>query len=226
MDLRHKQWLQERQALQASLARPDEHDRAVELFLRQHAAVHTAAVGQSQVWSFEDELWQDIPEEAVRFIPPKTGHSIAWMIWHITRIEDMTMNVLVAKEPQVFSQENWPKRLNAAFRDTGNAMNAEEVARLSAVMDVDALRAYRAAVGLRTREVICQVPQGAFKHKIDAAQLQILSDQGDVAAEAGWLLQYWGGRSTAGLMLMPATRHPLVHLDEAMRVKQSYLRLK
>jgi hypothetical protein len=226
MDLRHKQWIQDRQALQQALNKPGEHERSLELFLRQHAAVHTAAAGQPQVWSFEDELWTGLGVDAVRYIPSKTDHSIAWMIWHITRIEDMTMNVLVAHQPQVFSQDHWPARLNVPFRDTGNDLKPGEVAQLSAAVDVDALRAYRTAVGLRTREVICQVPQGMFKRKVDAAQIQILAEQGDVTAGADWLLKYWGGRTTAGLMLMPATRHPLVHLDEAMRVKQSFLRIK
>lgn len=226
MDLHHKQWMQDRQALQQALAKPAEHARALELFLRQHAAVHTAAVGGTKVWSFEDPLWQELPDEAARYIPSKTGHSIAWLIWHITRIEDMTMNGLVADQPQVISAEDWPKRLNVPFRDTGNSMGTDEVAQLSADLDVGALRAYRLAVGQRTREVICQVPAGAFKQKVQAARIQTLADQGDVTAEADWLLKYWGGRTIGGLMLMPATRHPLVHLDEALRVKQSYLRLK
>ena len=33
------------------------------------------------------------------------------------------------------------------------------------------------------------------------------------------LVEYWGTRTLAGLILMPATRHPLVHLNEAMRIK-------
>ena len=33
------------------------------------------------------------------------------------------------------------------------------------------------------------------------------------------LVEYWSTRTIAGLLLMPATRHPLVHLNEAMRIK-------
>lgn len=226
MDSQHKQWLQDRQALQQALSKPAEHTQALELFLRQHAAVHAAEVSGSPAETFEDALWQNLPATAVRYIPPKTGHSIAWLIWHITRIEDMTMNTLVADQPQVFVAGNWPARLNVSYRDTGNSMRPGEVNLLSAAIDVDALRAYRIAVGQRTRELIREVPQGAFKSKVQAARIQALAQQGDVTSEADWLLGYWGGRTIGGLMLMPATRHPLVHLDEAMRVKQAYLRLK
>jgi hypothetical protein len=226
MDSQHKQWMQDRQALQQALTKPAEHARALELFLRQHAAVHAAEVSGVPAGTFEDALWQDLPPAAVRYILPKTGHSIAWLIWHITRIEDMTMNTLVADQPQVFTAQNWPAQMNVPYRDTGNSMGSGEVNQLSEAIDMDALRAYRVAVGQRTRELICQVPQGAFKNKVQAAHIQILAQQGDVTPEAGWLLGYWGGRTIGGLMLMPATRHPLVHLDEAVRVKQAYLRLK
>jgi hypothetical protein len=40
-----------------------------------------------------------------------------------------------------------------------------------------------------------------------------------VEAAAG-LLDYWGRRTIAGLLLMPATRHNIVHLNEAARIKQ------
>ncbi|WP_198510326.1 hypothetical protein [Bacillus solitudinis] len=32
---------------------------------------------------------------------PDTRNSIAWHLWHITRIEDMTMNLLVIDKQQV-----------------------------------------------------------------------------------------------------------------------------
>ena len=35
------------------------------------------------------------------------------------------------------------------------------------------------------------------------------------------LVKYWGKRDTAGLLLMPATRHNFIHLNEALRLKQA-----
>jgi hypothetical protein len=40
-----------------------------------------------------------------------------------------------------------------------------------------------------------------------------------VAEGAGYLLDYWGKQKVAGLLLMPATRHLMVHLNEAVRLK-------
>ena len=44
--------------------------------------------------------------------------------------------------------------------------------------------------------------------------------EGAVAKEARDLIDYWGKRRIAGLLLMPATRHNLVHLNEALRLKR------
>ncbi len=33
------------------------------------------------------------------------------------------------------------------------------------------------------------------------------------------LIDYWGNRTFAGLLLMPPTRHNMVHLNEAYRIK-------
>jgi hypothetical protein len=47
-----------------------------------------------------------------------------------------------------------------------------------------------------------------------------MRDEGAVVEAARGLLDYWGKRNIAGLLLMPATRHNLVHLNEALQLKQ------
>jgi hypothetical protein len=38
-------------------------------------------------------------EAQICCIPPKGGHSIAWTLFHLARIEDITMNMLIAGSP-------------------------------------------------------------------------------------------------------------------------------
>jgi hypothetical protein len=99
----------------------DQHDRAIRLFLRQHAMLHSVAMAQSQPWSFEDEILNDMTEEQIRRIPRNCEHSVAWCIWHIARIEDVTMNLLVAGSPQVLHRGSWLERMKVRVSDTGNA---------------------------------------------------------------------------------------------------------
>ncbi len=224
MDQHRKLWNDQHKTLQQILLRPEEHARAIELFLQQHAMVHApemALPGQpgSGQWSFDEEVWQGLAEADARRVPPKDEHSIAWMIWHIARIEDITMNLLVAGCPQLATSEDWLARMHAPVRDTASAMTAEEIVRLSDALDISALREYRVAVGRRTREIVRQLCPGDLKKKPAPERLQQILDEGAVVPEARWLVDYWGGRTSGGLLMMPATRHPFVHLNEALRLK-------
>lgn len=220
MDAQRKLWNQQQQTLRTALLRPDEPHQAIDLFLSQHAMVHSGLMAQAGVWSFEDEIWPGLSEEGVRCIPRNCDHSIVWIIWHIARIEDVTMNLLVAGSSQILLRDNWLNRLKITARDTGNAMAEAGVADLSATIDLEALRAYRLAVGRRTREIVQQLQPAALKQKVDPARLRQVRLEGAVVEAAQDLLDYWGGLTIAGLLLMPPTRHNFVHLNEALRVKQ------
>lgn len=198
----------------------NQHDQAIELFLNQHAMLHSARVSQTDLWSFEDAVLNDMTEEQFRRIPRNCEHSVAWLIWHIARCEDITMNLLVAGSPQVLHRDNWLERMKIMVRDTGNTMDAAEIADFSATIDIEALRAYRVAVGRRTREIVKPLQPEELKQKVDPARLQHIWDEGAVVEAARGIADYWGRRNVAGLLLMPATRHNLIHLNEALQLKQ------
>lgn len=197
----------------------NQHDEAIQLFLNQHALLHSAKMAQTASWSYEDELLDDMAGEQIRRIPQNCEHTVAWCVWHIARIEDVTMNLLVAGSPQLLHQDNWLKRMKVTVRDTGNAMCKKNVADLSNMVDIEALRAYRIEVGRRTREIVVQLEPDELKQKVDPFRLQKVRQEGAVVEEASGLIDYWGKRTIAGLLLMPATRHNLVHLNEALRLK-------
>ncbi|UCC53907.1 MAG: DinB family protein [Anaerolineaceae bacterium] len=104
-------------------------------------------MAQTEPWSFEDDVLNDMGEEQIRRIPQNCEHSVAWLIWHMARIEDVTMNRLVAGSPQILHKDKWLERIRATVSDTGNAMDKNDVADLSAQIDIKGLRAYRLAVG-------------------------------------------------------------------------------
>ena len=216
-----KLWNERHKHLRKALNNPDDPAIALDLFLRQHAMVHDVEMSNSDLPSFSDEVWQDADEAMIRCVPPKFEHSIAWIIWHIARIEDMTMNGLLAGKPQVFFQGNWLKKLNITEKHSGNVvMDAADVAELSQSIDIDVLKTYRIAVGRSTRETVKNLQADELKQKVDSHRLDELLDNGSVTPEAIGLIEYWGNLTFAGLLLMPPTRHCLVHLNEALRVKR------
>jgi hypothetical protein len=220
MNLQRKAWNQQQQALRQRLTRLDDPPGAIELFLRQHAMLHSAGMSRIGVYSFEDETLAGLSAAQMRIIPHKLDHSIAWVLWHMTRIEDATMNLLVAGSPQILLEEGWFEKMGISTRDTGNGMDPADVADLSAAINVDALQAYRRSVGLQTRRIVKQLQPGELRQKVDPARLAVMTEQGAVRAESGSLLEYWGGLTITGLLLMPPTRHLFVHWNEAQRIRQ------
>ena len=104
--------------------------------------------------------------------------------------------------------------------DTGNEMDKEDMAKLGPTIDIEAMRVYRMAVGRRTREIVQQLEPEELKQKVDPIRVQQVMDEGAVVEAARGIADYWSGRNIAGLLLMPATRHNLVHLNEALRLKR------
>ena len=194
---------------------PEKHQEAIDKFLHQHAMLHAGRISQMALWSYEDALLDQLSDQQFRLIPSKSDHSIAWIFWHITRIEDVAMNILVAGDEQVFNRGNWYKKLNAAVVNTGNAMEDRDIAELSNGVQMSALRDYRYEVGCRTREIVHPLTRKDVKAKVDPERLQRVMDEGALLEGAVGIKEYWGKRDIAGLLLMPASRHILVHLNEA-----------
>lgn len=218
MDSNRKRWNDGQQTLRRALTTGD-HAKSVGQFLIQHAMVHSKKMSRMDVWSFDDELWQDLDEEDFRRFPLQSEHPIAWILFHIARIEDITMNMLIANAPQLYTCGNWARKLRSTIPHSANKMDDESVAQLSAQLDMDALHDYRLAVGRRTCEIVKRIQPEELDQKVDPNRLQKVLDSGAVTAEAMEIINYWSKRTIAGLLLMPPTRHNFLHLNEAMRVK-------
>jgi DinB superfamily len=206
------------------LADPARFADAISLFLPQHAALHSARMAQTGEWSFEDAVLDDLSPDQLRRLPPvkasgEVPHSLAWLVWHMTRCEDITLNRLVAGQPQVLLREGWLARLNTAARDTANAMTPAEVAEFSRQVDLEALRQYRLAVGRSTQQIARSLQPADLKRKVLPERMRQIWDEGAVVEAAHVVPDYWAKRDVAGLLLMPATRHLLSHWNEALAYK-------
>ena len=215
-----KQCHNQQTELRRIIASSDLHDEAMQLFFRQHAMLHAMEIVGTEPWSFEDEVLGGMTDAEIRQIPPKEEHSVAWILWHIARCEDITMNLLVAGGPQVLNQEDWLRRTNAPIRHTGNAMDQKDVDEFSDAVDVQALRGYRKAVGRRTRQIVKELGPEDLKRKVELSRIQNIWKEDAVLPAAVDIVDYWSKRDVAGLLLMPATRHNLTHLNEALDIKK------
>jgi hypothetical protein len=217
-----KNWTQQQDNLRKLLASKAHFVAAMQLFLAQHAAVHTAGLSRAD-WSLADEVLTGLTDEQLRWIPKPGQNSIVWLLWHITRIEDMTINTLTMEQPQVLDAD-WAARLNVPFRNCGASMEADEVAAFSAQIAPGALLDYRAAVGCRTRESVPALSAEQVKMAVPTATVQKLVDEGSISAKGHWLFEYYLKRSKGFFLTRTATSHNFIHLNEAGRVRAKFFK--
>src|SRR5262245_62057035 len=166
---------------------------AKQLFLYQHAIVHSAEVSGDTEWSLEDSLLEGLSDEQMRARPRPGTNSIVWLLWHMARTEDVTVNLLLAGRPQVLHEEGWVDRLGVRG-DIGTSMNDEEVVDFSSQVDIAAVRAYRHAVGRRTREVVQGLSMEGLDEPVDPKGIETLLSEGALVEGAHRLLKFWGNK--------------------------------
>jgi hypothetical protein len=141
-------------------------------------------------------LWTDVPPELMRQRPHQRLNSIAWILWHLTRVEDAGLSRFVVDRPQVFDEGAWMQRLNVPLRHHGSGMTLAEVDELSQRIDLAALRAYSQAVEARTREILATLRPESLDETMDAGRLRLLLvDEGLAYSDPEGLLQNYLGWS-------------------------------
>src|SRR5438309_11914772 len=98
---------------------------ARDLFLDQHAAMHSAAVAGNKM-SAAERAFAGLTEAQMRVRPREDLNSLAWLMWHIVRAEDIMVNRKLAGQGQAFDEEG-EKRPAIRRPDFGVGMTVPEV---------------------------------------------------------------------------------------------------
>lgn len=220
------EWSPKQALLKGNIMRSDTYPGAKALLFEMHAQLHTADVYGSDGPTFLDEVWSDVNDLVFRSMPTPEDATFAWDVWHITRIEDLVVNILIDNGKQVLDEE-WLNRLGTDVKDTGNAMTDPEIIALSNELNQQALFDYRRAVGVQTKRVLEGLYFQDMSRKVTKPRLSRILQEGGVLEhpESIWLLDFWGKKTVAGLILMPITRHQLVHLNDCIKLKRKCRRL-
>lgn len=117
---------------------------------------------------------QEVVHEAVDGLDDKTlgtrpdeaGNSIAWLIWHLTRIQDDHLADAGGYE-QVHTAGGWAERLGLRFHaaDTGYGHTSDEVAAVQ--LSAEQLTGYYEAVHARTLEYLTDLSDDELDRIVD-----------------------------------------------------------
>jgi DinB superfamily len=192
-----------------------------QFFLGLHAATHASEVSGGRTSGLD--RWLDgLTDDQLRVRPRADVNSIVWLLWHMARTEDVAVNLVVANRAQVFDA-TWARRMRVNRRDMGTGMTPGEVAELSERADVTAVRAYRTAVGVCTREVVAALPPERWDEILGLHDTTRAAAVGAFGPNDEWLDGVghlpWQDHTRGDQLGATAIRHNAGHIGEAVTVR-------
>lgn len=177
---------------------------AKQLFFELHSKLHLSSMTGTEK-NDVDYLLNDLVPGEYNIMPTSNDETIAWALWHIARIEDLTMGILVADGNLLFNDE-WKRQLNVSISDTGNALSDDEIMELSRQLNSKELISYRNAVGQRTRDIVRSLSANEMKRTVFLHGLESVMHAGGVTSDENslWLLDFWGKKDVAGFITYAA----------------------
>ena len=187
-----------------------------DLFLAQHSGMQSASVAGNKASAVERVL-NGLTEDQMRVRPREDLNSIAWILWHVARAEDIFVNPVLSGRSQVFD-DAWMKKLNVTRKDFGIGMKSPDVSELTTAINIDALREYRDAVGKRTREVVGGFQAGDWEGQVQQAGVDRALAEGGFPAPVA---QAFMGRPRVMVLTGIALFHPAGHFGEATTIRSA-----
>ena len=180
---------------------------ALEFFALRYDNVHTVMTSR---------LLDGLTDEQLRQRPHGVN-SIAWLLWHLARCEDVGVNRLVVDRPQLLDDEGWLARLGVPRRDIGTGMTSDEVDDLSARVDLAALRDYWDSLHRRTQAVVRELRATDLAGAVHPAYIhRVIEEEGVLGPNADWVEPVWAEQPNRGWFLAQlALTHHYAHISEA-----------
>lgn len=210
----NKEWSDLNKSVQSNIGKKATFDYGIAqlLELRQKLADTLLALRSE----LNDESFCQCP-----FINADGYHSktIAYSIWHIFRIEDIVVHSVICDSEQVFFANNYQRRINASITTTGNELVKQQIVDFSRELNIDELYNYALQVKESTEDFLRKMSFADLRIKPTGNKDNIKNTSVSLDEHAEWLINYWFDKDVKGLILMPLSRHWIMHVEAALRIK-------
>jgi hypothetical protein len=140
---------------------------------------------------------EGLGDDQLAWRPDPEANSIAWLVWHLTRIEDDHV-AHVAGQSQVWAEEGWADRFGLPFAvaEHGYGHSSTEVGQVRASADL--LAGYHDAVVARTLDYVATLKPDDLDRVVD---------------------EHWDPPVTLGVRLVSVVNEVNAHLGQAQYVR-------
>lgn len=149
--------------------------------------------------------------------------TIAYSIWHVFRIEDIVAHSVICDGEQVFFSYDYRRRINSPITTTGNELVKQQIADFSRELNIDELYNYALRVKDSTDEYLNRLYFRDLRGKPTGNRDKIKNASVSLDENAEWLIDYWFNKNIKGLILMPLSRHWIMHVEAALRIKNKLI---
>ena len=211
----NKEWSQLNKQMQELLKKPATFKDGISALMQLRGELFAQAV------RYRAEL-SEAEFSAMPFPSADGYHSktVAYSLWHIFRIEDITAHTLIAGDDEVFFAGGFARKTRSPIITTGNELVGEGISEFSRALDIGGLYEYIGAVKRSTEELLQGLSFEQSRLRIPAERRQALEAAGTVSRDerAWWLVDYWCEKDVRGLIRMPFSRHWIMHIEACGRI--------
>ena len=104
--------------------------------------------------------------EQIHFVPDFGSHSIAWCLWHTTRVEDMIVNVRIKETDPIWSEE-WAKKTGLPFDGNGNGQSDDDAQKVT-ISSMENFIQYQELVWQSTADLLESITDADLSKEVKA----------------------------------------------------------
>ena len=164
------------------------------------------------------EIVEQLDHTAMVARPTPGRNSIAWALWHATRCEDLVVNTICRRGPQVLVAGGWRERAGLGDARIGTGNSDAEVAGFGDTIDVSALLEYRAAVRKQTAHFLRELDPELLHTKPPLEEILASVDPlwPDTAT---WVREMWAPWPISIFLNFTALGHTYIHIGEMQAIR-------
>ena len=213
----NKEWSELNKEMQLLLRKKDTFADGIEVCLKLRDTLSEAV--QKLCKRLCDEQYSLMPYPNAKGYHCKT---IAYSIWHMARIEDITVHTLIYGDEQILFRDDRLEKIGSPIITTGNELTKDEIISFSQSLDIAELLRYADAVKTSTDELLHRLSFEDTKRRFDDKDKQRIIASKCVSEDenAVWLIDFWCGKDVAGIIKMPFTRHLIMHIEAMLRIAE------
>lgn len=146
------------------------------------------------------------------------GNSIAWLLWHLARTEDVVVQVLIQGGSQVLQEGDWPERLGVDATHIGTGLGDDEVGDFTKALNVEAVDEYWQSVAKASYQWLKSVRAEELEMVPELNERLVGAPNvlGGASNEA--IIAFWNGQSARQLFQGVVISHGFIHIGQMQEI--------